>query len=207
MAMDGSYSSFNNNLLAQDRYQKFVKDAESKKELFENIQSKYEEYKNKYNWNLISYIGDGVQNGNWLDADRFAKSKIKNDVPSVNEAAFESKALDVTSVNTICGQYQELINSIGAISSDLEYLKEKIGKEKLSVDNKNYEIRIEEIITNIDNTYRKIMQEFIDAVKDRSSFLHDFQMCVAKDYCRYFGYRETYCVKKHWNREKDGWYL
>ena len=50
------------------------------------------------------------------------------------------------------------------------------------------------------------MNEFTDAVKDRAQFVHDFQVCVQKDWIRYFGNESSYNRGiKWWNRKDEGW--
>lgn len=207
MSMNGSYGGHNNNLMVQQRYKRFIEDADSSKVLYEGIQKKYDGYVNDFYWNIGAYLGE-VKKGNWTNAGEYAFPRVKQAEVHPNEASLDSKAINVGEVINKANQYQQLVDSIGKLSSELESLKEYLGKNKLSVDNKNYEIRIDEIRDKIENTYRIMMQEFVDAVKDRAPFVHDFQVCVQKDYIRYYGNESSYNRGgKTWSRTRDGWTL
>lgn len=206
MGMNNKYSSFNNNLLKQSRYSRIVEDADDPKVLYENIKKKYDGYVLEYDWNLKVYGEEIHNNGNWKDPGKYAFRKVKEAENKPNEADLSNKAVNVDVVKGWADKYSEMVTSISRISGELEALKKKIGAEKLYVDNKNYEIRIDDLINKIDKEYVKLMNEFTDAVKDRAQFVHDFQVCVQKDWIRYFGNESSYNRGiKWWNRKDEGW--
>lgn len=207
MGMNNSYGSYCSQLMKEDRYKKFIEDADSSKVYYDGIQKKYDDAWNEFMWNPITYIGEVWNEGNWKDADRFAKKRVRENIHNADEGALEGFTVNVGEVKTQVDKYQSVIDDIASISAELESLREKLGKDKLSVDNKTYEVRIDEIIDKIDRIYRIPMQQFVDSLSERAQFVHDFQLCVAKDYCRYYGTNPPYNTKKDWSRKDSGWDL
>lgn len=207
MGMNNNYSSYCNQLMNRHTYKKFIEDADCPKTYFENIKKKYDGYVDEYNWNLFTYLGQAFGEGNWWDADRYAKKKLRETTPQANEGALSGYCVNVDAVRSELQTYQSVVDGIRNISAELELLRDQLGKNKLYVDKKTYEIRIDEIIEKIDKTYRIPMQQFIDATNDRAPFIHDFQLCVAKDYYRYYGYNPPYKTAKDWSRKDSGWDL
>ena len=210
MSMNNIYSSFNNNLLKQSRYKNIVDDADSNRVLYEGIKERYDKYVDEWYWSWGTSPGAvfGDTFGNSDEAGKYARPKVKADENKPDENKLDSNAISVKTVNDICTKYSEMITSINKISGELEALKQKIGAKQLYLDNKNYEFRIDDIIDKIDHKYLKQMNEFVEAVKDRAQFVHDFQICVQKDWIRYFGNDTSYGRgRKWWNRRDNGWDL
>ncbi len=207
MGMNKSYSGYCAQLMNRPTYKKFIEDADNPRTYYENIKKKYDDYVTSYMWNPITYLGEVFGEGNWKDADRYAKKKIRENTPQANEGALEGYCVNVDSVRKELQTYQSVVDDIRNISAELELLRDQLGKNKLYVDKKTYEVRIDEIIDKIDRTYRIPMQEFIDAAGERAPFVHDFQLCVAKDYYRYYGTNPPYNTKKDWSRKDSGWDL
>ena len=209
MGMNNSYSSFNNNLLKQSRYSRIVEDADDPKVLYENIKKKYDDYVSEWYWEWKRLPHEVVADQWGSDeAGKYARPKVKAAEVKPDESSLDGKAISVIVVNGMCSKYSEMITDINKISGELEDLKQKLGAKQLYLDNKNYEYRIDDIIEKIDHTYLKQMNEFVDAVKDRAQFVHDFQVCVQKDWIRYFGNESSYGRgRKWWNRRDDGWNL
>ena len=207
MSMNGAYSSNNQELLRDDRYQKYVRDADSKRVLISDMKKKYDDYVSEWYWVVKGWDGIAVLKDKFAgsgEAGQYAFQKLREEEAKPNEADLDSKAISVTDVNTKCDKYEDLIEKFNGIYGDLEVLKEKLGANCLSVNKMNFELRIDEIIDKI-KTYKITMQEFVDEVRDRSQFVHDFQVAVQKDYIRYYGNESSYGNAKTWNRERDGW--
>ncbi len=201
MSMNGSYSAFNNNLLAQERYKKFVEDADSKKILVENIQKKFDDWVLEWLWNPVTYLKSKDKT-----SGDYAFRRIRESENRPNESSLDSKAINVSEVTSLCDSFQEqIVDELTSLSAELEKLKESLGEKKLYVDGKNYELRIQEIIDKIEKEAKQYSKEFVDAVRDRAPFVHDFQVCVQKDYIRYFGNENSYGTAKYWRRARDGW--
>lgn len=203
--MNGSYGAFNNTLMSKDPYNKIIADAECDNVYYENIDGKFNQYVDEWYKNASSEDREKDQNGADL-AGKYARSKVKQAEPVPNVSSFEGKAIDVSTVLTKCSEYQDLIDNVKGLVDKLNNLKEKLGKEKLSVDGLDYESRIDEIINLIKEKYTPRFQEFVDAVGDRAQFVHDFQVAVQVDWYRYYDDESHYSCGKSWSRVDKGWF-
>lgn len=207
MVMNGSYSPHCNKLKSEERYNRFIVDADSNRKLLDNMQKKYDDYVHEWYWVEKGWDAGAVLKDKFAhsgEAGKYAYQKLREAEVKPDEASLDAKAINVTTVLSKCNQYDELVSKYIGIAGTLEVLKDSLGSQALSVDNMNYEIRIDEIIKKI-NDSKKIMQEFVEAVKERAPFVHDFQVAVQKDYIRYYGNENSYGNPKNWSRANNGW--
>lgn len=221
MSMDGAYGSHCQQLMQLERYQKFIRDADTPKVLYQNIQKKQNEFLAQINANKqytlsrngqYSYRNQPYTNSIYTQ-NQFNQQSLQESINQARRKAIEaepkmnsSSAYIVSSaaIKGICQRVQTEVDRYSQLLNDLEDLKEYVGQERLYIDNKNYEIRIDEIRDKIIK-YRRIMQEFVDSATERADFVEDFQKAVNKDYYRYYGTHGPYKTKKDWDRANKGW--
>ncbi len=220
MSMDGAYGSHCQQLMQQERYQKFIRDADSPKVLYENMNQKQTQFLMSINSNkqyLYRASGDyGYRNNqctntvntnnisqtNFIAAKEEARRKTIEAEPKKTNCG--SYIVSSAAIKGICQRVQTEVDNMSQLLNHLEEVKEQVGQERMYVDNKNYEIRIDEIKEKL-TKYRRIMQEFVDSATERADFVQDFQLAVELDYYRYFGKLGVYHTKKNWDRSGKGW--
>lgn len=220
MSMDGAYGSHCQQLMQQERYQKFIRDADSPKVLYQNMDAKQRTYLSQINMNKQYVVRSNGQYGyrntmytnttntntvnqqSLQEAWNEARRKTIAAEPKLN--ACSANIVSSAAIKGICQRFQTEIDRLSQLFNDLEEVKEYVGQERLYVDNKNYEIRLDEIRDKIAK-YRTTMQEFVDSATERADFVQDFQQAVEKDYYRYYGKFGPYNTKKDWDRTNKGW--
>lgn len=220
MSMDGAYGSHCQQLMQQERYQKFIRDADSPKVLYENMNQKQTSFLTEINRNkqyLLRSSGDyGYRNN--VCTNTVATNQIQQvDFRAVQEEA-RRKTIDAepkknassglvcsaAQIKGVCQRVQTEIDNMTQLLNNLEEIKEQVGQERIYVDNKNYEIRIDELKEKL-GKYKNTMQEFVDSATERAPFIEDFQNAVEKDYYRYYGKFGVYNTAKNWDRSNRGW--
>ncbi len=223
MSMNGAYGSHCQRLMQEERYQKFIRDADSPKALYEGMERKQTSFISEITRNkqtLIRSQGDyGYRNN--VCTNTVATNNVapvtQIDFNAVREEA-RRKTIDAqpqknvctglvvssAAIKGVCQRVQTEVDNLSQLLNNLEEVKEQVGQERIYVDNKNYEIRIDEIKEKL-TKYRTIMQEFVDSATERADFVQDFQEAVELDYYRYFGKVGVYNQKKTWDRANKGW--
>ena len=220
MSMDGAYGSHCQQLMQQERYQKFIRDADSPKVLYENMSQKQTSFLTEINRNkqyLLRSSGDyGYRNN--VCTNTVATNQVSQvDFRAVQEEArrktieaepkraqCSANICSATEIKGVCQRVQTEVDNMSKLLNNLEEIKEQVGQERLYVDNKNYEIRIDELKEKL-SKYKNIMQEFVDSATERAPFVEDFQNAVETDYYRYYGRLGVYNTAKNWDRCNKGW--
>ena len=221
MSMEGAYGSHCQRLMQEERYQKFIRDADSPKALYEGMSQKQTSFiseitRNKQ-YSLRTYGDYGYRNNVCTNTVAVNTVAPQVDFRQVQEEA-RRKTIEAqpkrtkcsgqicssSAITGICNRVQTEVDNLSNLLNNLENIKEKVGQERIYVDNKNYEIRIDELKEKI-TKYKTIMQEFVDSAAERAPFIEDFQNAVELDYYRYYGKFGVYNTKKNWDRSGKGW--